>query len=770
MKATTFSILSAGASIFASGAALAQDAAPAAAQAGEGDIIVTAQRRAENLLDVPLSISATTGETLATQGIKDITSLRFNTPGFSTGTGTGYTQIFIRGIGNRIFVGADPSVSTFIDDVPRPYASLVDSFINVERVEVLKGAQGGLYGRNATAGVVNIITRQPDDELAFEAKGGYGTRNTLELSAFANVPLNENVAVNFSATRLRHDNYLPNIATRNPYATYAAANPAYAASTSAATRTLLDSVSAVSKSNNQDVWYVDGKIGFKGDGFKVTLAADYSNDTDAYGNFSFQRNQASAYGTYAFLMNSFGFTSETLPISAVFPQTDNKYQVSIGLNSFTLQKDYGGSANATIELPGFDLTSITAFRWNQSQFRGDLGVGAVPIGGFQTNFRRRYIYQEFRAVSSSDGPFSWLGGATYYHEKIENFLRSLYLGLPAGDVTATTKGDAWSIYGQASYNFTDNFKVTGSLRWISEKKTGDYPTQFVTTYDPLTGTTIANVPAAAATGVTKVDKLVPAVTINYTLDGGGTVYARWAQGLKTGGVNPIVHPTVTGGVPNTFKPEQVNTYEIGLRTKLLDRSVDFTSAIFYNDFKNLQITKTGFAGLPFVLFNAGSARTYGAEVAVNWRALPVLQISANLGYLNAKFKNFASTGIPTLAVAPFNNSGKRLPYAPEWQGGVTIALDQPITERLNLAGSALVSYSSSYSIQDDDNPLLRQKSYALINLRGGVKTNDDRFGFYVSVRNLTNKFYAVFGQTDAIGAEILAGDRRVIMGQVEVKF
>jgi len=180
----------------------ADDAAQAQASSalGAGDIVVTAQRRSQNLLSVPLSITAVKGETLQATGITDITSLRFNTPGFISVSGTGYTQIYIRGIGNRLFVGADPSVATFIDDVPRVYASLVDDLVNVERVEVLKGAQGGLYGRNATGGVINIITRQPENKFRAEARVGYGTKKTFDANIYVNIPLNENVAWNFTVS------------------------------------------------------------------------------------------------------------------------------------------------------------------------------------------------------------------------------------------------------------------------------------------------------------------------------------------------------------------------------------------------------------------------------------------------------------------------------------------------------------------------------------------------------------------------------------------
>jgi iron complex outermembrane receptor protein len=148
--------------------------APALAQGSKNDsgipeIVVTAQRQAQNLLSVPLSLEAFAGERLQESGISRISDLQYATPGYIVSDSTGYQQIFIRGVGNALFVGADPSVATFIDDVPRIWGSLINDFADVERVEVLKGAQGGLYGRNATGGVMNIITRQPSTDR-FQAK------------------------------------------------------------------------------------------------------------------------------------------------------------------------------------------------------------------------------------------------------------------------------------------------------------------------------------------------------------------------------------------------------------------------------------------------------------------------------------------------------------------------------------------------------------------------------------------------------------------------
>lgn len=766
-----------------------------AEQADSGEIIVTAQRREQSLLSVPLAITAVTGLTLTKTGVNDITSLRFNTPGFTSTSGTGYTQIYIRGIGNRIFVGADPSVATFIDDVPRIYAALVDDLVNVERVEVLKGAQGGLYGRNATGGVLNIISRQPTDELKVQARVSYGQKKSLDANVYVNVPLNENVAMNLVVSRKSHDDYVKNLATPNPYQSYAALSAAQATAlgdtgqrayllANPALASRLDAPTQKGDTANQDQWYVEGKIRLQGDNFKVTLGADYSQNDDAAGNAFQSANPNKAFGIYRFLMGSTGpalFGGATGPAAlplAYYSPPQGKFETVSSIKSTTLQKDYGASAKVDIDLPIMTLSSISAFRWNSSRFRNDIGQGNAPLAGFSTNFRRRFVYQEVRMVSNGDGPFTWLAGATFFHEKIQNSLLSIVLGVEFPPTIATTKTNAFSGYAQGEYSVTDKLKLIGSVRYVTETKSALYPAQTVSIFNFAPNTPVAGQPQGLVRGVavpqasgsTSVSKLLPSATISYELDTGGNIYARWARGLKTGGANPLVHPAQTLGTINAFKPEKVDTFEIGYKANLFDRRVQITTAAFYNDFRGLQVAKAGYTGLPFVLFNAGSAETYGAEVSVDWRVSPVFTLAANLGYLHARFKQFGSPGIPQLQVAAFNQSGQRLVQSPTWQGGATAALDMPITSQFNLAATVLYSFNSRYCTSDDCNPIVNQKAFSLVNTRVGIKTSDERYGLYLSVKNLFNKRYTLFGTSSPTSDYTIPGAPRIISGQIEVKF
>lgn len=739
MTGTKWILMATAATLLLPATAMAQTAEENRGELGE--IIVTAQRRAESLTDVPLSIAAATSETLQSKGLESITDLRFETPGFISLSGTGYTQLYVRGIGNNIFVGADPSVATFIDDVPRVYGSLVDNFINVERVEVLKGAQGGLYGRNATGGVVNVITRQPDDKLALRARVSVGEYSSVDASAFVNIPLGEKVAIALSGNRRTRDPYLKNIAVPNPY-------PAGTTSFFGNPNTPV----AVTPLNNADFYAGDAKLRFKPtDNLTITLAGDYARKKDADGNGWVQKNPTFNYLVYRGYAAAAGVSQ---PIAAwPVPRKGEAYGA---IDSYSWTEDYGVSGKIELALPTVDVTSITAFRWNNSNFRGDIGAAPVPMAGFFTDFDRNNFYQELRFVSSGTGPLEYLGGATYYRDTIKSLLRGLFIGFPRPDTLSTVKTENWSIYGQVAYALTDSFKLTGSLRYVSEVKNAFFPAQAGFNQVSLS---------------TKQDKLLPSVTLSYDV-GDGVAYARYARGFKTGGINPIVHPQPFNGQPGSaFGPETVDSFEVGFRASLFDRRVQFTSALFYNSYSGIQIARAGNAANPTIsnaIIDIGTARTYGAEASITWQATPEFSLSANVGYLNARYKNARYVGSPI--VDPFNASGNRMSLSPEWQGGISANYDQPIGTSWRIKANALFSFVSRYNYQYEESALLWQPAYQVVNLRVGASDYDEKIGLYLFINNAFDTEYTIFGTQNSLGSLLTPAAPRVIGATLEAKF
>jgi len=680
-------------------AALTVSAAPAWA---DDPIVVTAQRQEQSVLDVPLSIQAMSGEQLADSGIRQVSDLAQTTPGFLPNNANGYNQMFIRGVGNSIFVGADPSVATFIDDVPRVWGTTVNNFVDVERVEVIKGAPGGLYGRNATGGAVNIITRQPDtDSISAKFRVSYGEKDTRQGSAFVNLPLGEVAAMTMTAEIRKHDPYVKNVAVGTtpytpamfPFGAYfltpngtapivqtpsaipglnqpvpllPAGASVYAYSPQQAADAFNSVLTRKNGVNNEDFWALGAKLLIKPtDNFKITFAADYSRKKDDNGNGLYNTTPLALQpatdlgllSTFMYIYAGAFFT----PPADFLNNNIGKYQVAQRNPSFVNLKDYGGSATAVLSLDSVDITSITAYRENKSRFLTDFGFNGVRTYDSNVVIDKTTFYQELRAVSANDGPFQYIVGASFLRGTFDggsnvNILPPALMGVPANQGRYVVKN--WSAYAQLGYDLTDELNLTVSGRYISETNDSNF-----------------TVPVPGAFHL-KEDKFLPSATLKYSLASGGNVYVRWARGFKSGGVNPVTSPGAfpdpytQGGI---FKGETIDTFEAGVRTPLANRSVQLTAAIFYNDYKNIQtqahVRPEYAAAIQLAILNAGTARTYGGEIGVTARVADPLTLNAAVGYLNAKYKNFVIVNNPVIEDADY--SGQTMISSPKWHGSCT---------------------------------------------------------------------------------------------------
>jgi iron complex outermembrane recepter protein len=760
---------------------LAQDTAAAPPSSGTAsddggleEIVVTAQRKSENVLRVPVSVSAATGEQLISAGIDQVSSLQFTTPGFYTDNGVGYTQIYLRGIGNNIFVGADPSVLTNIDDVPRIYGSMVNNFVNVDRVEVLKGAQGGLYGRNATGGVVNIITRQPGDTTEADARLDYGTKNTLEAALYGNVAINDVIAWNVAFQRDSHDNYVTNNLHANPLT--AAMFPdgggpvlgTLGVVTPAQTAAFFNStINPQSGYGNQDFWAGDSKVRLQlASNFKVTVDADWSQKHDSYGDQWFLQTPAYSQAYDAALLGAFGIVT-AFPAGFFQPVTHNftNYNSTPADDWLT---DYGISVKPEWSLPGVNITDISAFRQQQTLYDENYAhpiTADTPI----VDNSKWYLYEELRAISTSDGPFHFLGGATYLRDHLLGKTANLLFpplgtvpipavsGAVSTFVESTDLVNNWSVYGQVGYDITSKLNFTTSLRFIHE-----------------TNEAIFINPVATSDSI-DAKKFLPSATLSYALDGGGNVYVRYAKGFKAGGINPIVPPTeFPNDLGKVFGPEQVNTYEAGYKDELLDHRVQVTSAVFYNDYNGLQYTTAGNAQNPQLIeaiINAGTAETYGAEGSVAWRVARPVTLTANAAYLEARYRSFSNSDGAVLST--FNFDGYRMINSPRWQMAFTATLDQPLTGNLNLTGTWQTAYTSNVVTEYTTYPGIPSGAipqYWLTNVRVGVKTSDDRYQVSLYVNNAFDRAYYTFASISTLGGNALWGDPRIAGAEVQVKF
>lgn len=771
--------------LYLASAMLAVLSAPAFAQSSDEDnsargvseIVVTAQRKGESLLDVPLSIQASTGDQLSASGIRQMSDLQLTTPGFVPSNSSGYNQMFIRGIGNSIFVGADPSVATFIDDVPRVFGTLVNNFVDVERVEVIKGAPGGLYGRNATGGAVNIITRQPStDGFAARFRLSFADKETFQNSGFINVPLGEHAAWTIAGERRTHGFYIRNTTpdagpyTAAMFPVNGVAGPGTASflGTPAQTAAFFNSGTVARKGyNDEDFWAVSSKLLIQPtDNFKITFAGDYSKKNDDNGNGFFNVTPEYPVAVLSGFLNNFAGASTTpAGLSSLVVPVTEKFTTAQRTAGYVRLKDWGVSATAVLSLPTVDLTSITSFRKNQSEFLTELGFTPFAMVQAHVPIKKQTFYHELRAVSTAEGPVSWIAGVTFLRAQFDggaftNLIPPLINELPSGAGGYLVRN--WSAYAQAGYDFSDSLNLTVSGRYVHERNT-DRPAPGVPTRAPLTE-----------------KKFLPSATLKYSLAGGGNVYARWARGFKAGGVVPVADlriypdPYTQGGI---FKGEEVDTFEVGLHAPLLDRRVNVTAAVFYNDYRNVQVAAHANLAHPEVSIatvNAGSARTYGFEASVNARLADPLTVGASVGYLNAKYKKLSVPASNPILV-PFDFSGQTMINSPEWQLSFNANLDQPVTDQLHVVGNVTASYTDEVLWQQSGLPGVLPNSvgpsYWLVNARAGIKSADEKWELAVFAKNLFNAYYTTFGNSAATYGNILGyGDPRIVGMEALLKF
>ncbi len=749
--------------------ALAQQAPPATGPASNEaleEIVVTAQRREESVMQVSDSVQAFSGNSLQQAGITQLTDLQYITPGYLPTEGSGYTQIFIRGVGNSVYVGADPSVATYIDDVPRIYGTMVNNLIDVERIEVLKGAQGGLYGRNATGGVVNIVTRQPDLE-GFAANGlfDYGDYNTFRGAGYLNIPLAPMVALSVSVERDSHNAYIRNISLNpTPYqASMFQGTPYPGVPPPAVMAGILNSgVTPPGGYADGSFTASDAKLLIKfSDTFKVTIAGDDSIKTDSDGGQLYQTNPANNQATLTGLIGSFtGYTAVLPPNFLVC--CAGKFTTSGGLGSVVNLIDNGISGIAVWNAPGVDVTSISAYRHQYSNFFQDLGADTVPLESVSVRNFKKFVYQELRAVSTNTGPFHFLGGGTFLHNDFTGntqayVLNPLYTA-PLTHVNTYIKDE--TVYAQVGYDFTDKLNLTVSGRYIHESNDTGFE-------EPV----VSNANTSESKGL-------PSATLSYAIDH-GTIYARYARGFKAGGVNPVASPSVfpEPSEGSVFGPEQVDTYEVGYRQALLDGRMQFTTAAFYNKYKDLQVSAHAQpqyeSEIVLAIVNAESARTWGFEETLQMRVAPPLTLALNAGYLNAEYQNFSIENNPVLA--NFNLDHTTMINAPKWQIGALASLDQPLSGELHLIGTYLESYTGAVNYGPSGNPgvlpVPEGWAYWLANLRFGVAAADNKWSVQFFANNLFNRSYITDGQSAAAtGNQLIWGYPRIMGGEVTVKF
>lgn len=669
-----------------SAAAQTAEAVSAEARQTIAEIVVSATRRDTDLQSTPISISALTSDTIRSSNILDVRGLAAQVPGLSiTGDNQlGTSPISIRGIGSAGGgVGADDPVAIYVDDVylGRPSSSTF-ALIDVERVEVLRGPQGSLFGRNATGGALRFVTKRPSfDATEGFFTAGYGRFNAINAGGYVTGPIADTLAFKVSGNFSDRDGYAVNIFRGTPEVPYTGpAKPLGERSTT-----------------------VRAALSYQREGVSLDLNADY--------------------GT---LNQNVPFKDVRPFLQGVSPDLNPEAAPDVYSNNQPIRQDrnFGGvGLNAKIELGGWaELSSITAYRESYFSEIYDSDASAADILGLEPTEDQKQFSQEIRISSVGDSPFQWVVGAYYFFEDSEqNLFFRRGPGLPgATRILSTNKTNSYAGFFDASYQLTDKLKLSSGLRYTEETKD----------FSLIAGSRFSALPQAPRAR-NEFSAFTPRFALEYQASDDIYLYASASRGFKSGGFNLTSL--------QSFDPETIWSYESGLKAEWLDRRVRTNISAFYYDYTNLQVRISVAPGQTAVL-NAADARIYGLEFEGTALVGENLKLETNFAYLNAKYKNFLSPVFDAsgAVVSNINFSNNRLNRAPEWKAFVAADYTVPFGGDVNLTLRGEYSFESRLFFTRQNDPNFGRRPVHLFNLRARLDVND-KLNFTVFGENLTNE-------------------------------
>lgn len=738
------------AALLAGCAGLAVFAAPLAAQDDESGsedtateyegpgIIVTARRREEALIEVPLSVTAISGEALEKKGVLDLTQIAQEVPNItlevSRGTNTTLTA-FIRGVGQQDPVaGFEAGVGLYVDDVylNRPQAAVLDVY-DVERIEVLRGPQGTLYGRNTIGGAIKYVTARLPDDPSLKIRGTYGSYDQADLIVTASAPLTDSLKVGASGARLSRGGYGKNL-------------------------------NLGTENYNKDVWAARGTIEFDNGPLFVRLSGDYVKD-----------NSEPRQG------------SRLIPgLFSGAPVLENVYDTRAGLDIVDQEVEaYGGALNISIDLTNeLTLKSITGYREDRSTTPIDFDSLPAADLDVPAIYENDQFSQELQLLYESDRlsgvvGFYYLDANAFTAFDVALFTTGDLIGLPG--LNAQTLGDVgtktWSVFGDFTYDLTDRLSVSLGGRYTNDERTSRVlRTTFIGGFSDLFVPNSAAIPIAVTSdfeGSETFEDFNPRASISFRPTPDHNFYFTYSQGFKGGGFDPRGQTSAAPDLDGDgdvdfddqfeflrFAPETVDSYELGWKASLLDNRLNIAIAGFIGKYNDVQIP--GSVGLDTngdgvndsfigITSNAASADVNGFEFEGN--ALvgrdfagmgSRLNVNWSLGVLDAKFNTFIDAfGNDVADQRVFQNT-------PEITAHMGLALGVPVADgMLDLLGSA--SLRSDASQFEVPNPFLDQDGFVLVDASVVYTLDSGLFSIGVHGKNLFDKRYIVAGYNFVVG-------------------
>jgi iron complex outermembrane recepter protein len=706
-------------------ASLTSLATPAIAQdANEGDssdIIVTAQRRAEKLEDVPMAVTAANQETLANAGITDIHDLDQLAPGVQISFTGAYTQPSIRGV-TTLTAGSgwENNVAIYVDGFYSPSPAGINMGLNnLQDIQIFKGPQGTLYGRNATGGAILINTRAPSKTFTFNAEVGYARYNELTLGGFISGPISDSVRVSLAGNLRRSDGY------------YRSIDPAGSGKT------------------------VDDAAPIRERALRAKIEADVTSNLTATVGLTY----ALINDPTTLLFPNLGHAPSYLPkepLAANFP-----FRSSTNVDT----KNEAVTKEATLKLvykaPFGSISSYTGFMRSDMLLRYDFDATYLNILEIEApNHKNTFQHTTDVNIDSIDR-LNLIIGASYYHDSDVNEGAKVFFGGPLGSLTfATLKARALAAYIDATYELSDGLFFNIGGRYTSERKTISYRQTDATE-------TFNIVPPASARA--KFSDFIPRATLRYEVSDNSNIFVAVSQGFRTGGFQPT--PVADPSLVVPYRPEKITAYEVGFKTA--QDMFRFDASAFYYDYTDLQVgvtrqNPTNNSLISFVS-NAPSAEIYGLELQGSVQPTSGLTLAAGASFLHARYKRFPDiTGVGLDPVNDINIedvqdwSGLQMTRAPSFSGNASFNYETPAVGGL-LRVSGNVSYAGN---SPQSNPSVfgskagalarvqryENKAYTLVNGQLAWTAPGDHFTVTVFGTNLTNERHFInYGGTTFFG-------------------
>lgn len=723
--------------------AATEPATPAALE----EVLVTAQKREQSLQDVPISMVVTSGAQLESFALSRPDELTGRVPNVLVAQAPASDQLYIRGVGSGINGGFEQSVGTFVDGVYHGRSRYIrGAFVDVERVEVLRGPQSTFFGNNAIGGAFSVTTRGPSETWQGRAQASYEFEgDEAIIDAAVGGPITDTLGIRIAGRYADLEGFVDNLTTgrRNPS--------------------------------------VEDKFG------RVALEWKPNDDwrVRLKGEAGRQRSEAPLYLQMTNCPPAAPFTTPMGFCASGSAQPNFEANLDTRRNAGAGERGSIDAHEAVLTVDrdagGVTLTSVTGYTDYEFGLTADTDTTALL--GIAVDIPEEFdqVSQEFRLASPSDARLQYLVGAYWQQSNLRyetnvafHFLTPVIDAAAPALIPYTPLGnkgvlfqdeETLAAFGALTWEFTDRLSATAGLRWTESTKDARQVVNVVSLDGPFSGSTPLPGALEAVGGAflgtvphdnslsRKDDDLIPSVNLQFEATTDHTFYGSYSQGFKAGGFDAF---ELTGALDRlTFEPETVDAYEVGYKGRWPAAALSLNLALFRNEYENLQqsVAQFGANTVFFSVSNVGGMRSQGVELDLTWEMTERWRATLFAAYLDAQYEDYPNGGCtagqsfatPMGVTCVQDLTGEPPPFAPNYSGSLTVGYKAPLGQNWNAFWDTILSFSDEYDVVSDNDPVVRQPSWQKLDVRLGFGQVDGGWEFALLGKNLTDEITTSFG-------------------------